>query len=55
MAEIGLCESKLHSPSLRAAAGFCAQVAWAAVHVRAGAGLHCQVQASLQSASGLNL
>lgn len=44
---------KLQSSSLRAAPGFCGQVAWAAVHVHAGTGLRCQVEAFLWSATGL--
>lgn len=44
---------KLQFSSLRAAPGFYGQVAWAAVHVRAGTGLRCQVQAFLWSVSGL--
>lgn len=45
---------RLQSFSLRAAPGFCGQVAWAAaVHVHAGTDLHCQVQAFLWSAIGL--
>lgn len=44
---------KLQSSPLRAALAFCGQVAWAAVHVHAGTGLHCQVEAFLWSAIGL--